>query len=90
MVKKPTKSSKGRATRRAALPAMPETKQAAVLALLRRLNGASIAKIIEATNWQAHSVRGFFAGALKKLLQIEVISKGEDGVRRYFVAPIKS
>ena len=54
-------------------------------------NGASIAEIIEVTDWQPHSVRGFFAGALKKRLKIEVISdKGEDGIRRYYVAPLKS
>ena len=68
-----------------------ETKQSIVLTMLRRPNGASITEIIEATDWQPHSVRGFMSGALKKRLSIDVISeKGEDGVRRYFVAPLKS
>ena len=67
-----------------------ETKQSIVLTMLRRTNGASIAEIIEATDWQPHSVRGFMSGALKKRLSIDVISeKGEDGVRRYYVAPLK-
>ncbi|HEV7266162.1 MAG TPA: DUF3489 domain-containing protein [Falsiroseomonas sp.] len=47
------------------------TKQEAVLALLRREEGATIAQICEATGWQAHTVRGFFAG-LKKRQGIEV------------------
>jgi len=47
------------------------TKQEAVLALLRREEGATIAQICEATGWQQHTVRGFFAG-LKKRQGIEV------------------
>ena len=91
MAKRPTKTRRGRQTRKAAsIPAKAEPKQAIVLGLLRRQNGASVAEIIEVTDWQPHSVRGFFAGALKKRLKIEVISdKGEDGIRRYYVAPLK-
>ena len=71
-------------------PLNPRLSRLIVLGLLRRQNGASIAEIIEATDWQPHSVRGFFAGALKKRLKIEVISdKGEDGIRRYYVAPLR-
>ena len=47
------------------------TKQAQVLALLRRPEGATVAQIAEATGWAAHTVRGFFAG-LKKRQGIEV------------------
>lgn len=47
------------------------TKQEAVLALLRREEGATIAQICDATGWQQHTVRGFFAG-LKKRQGIEV------------------
>jgi hypothetical protein len=47
------------------------TKQEAVLALLRREEGATITQICEATGWQSHTVRGFFAG-LKKRQGIEV------------------
>jgi hypothetical protein len=47
------------------------TKQETVLALLRREEGATIAQIMEATGWQQHTVRGFFAG-LKKRQGIEV------------------
>jgi hypothetical protein len=47
------------------------TKQETVLAMLRRDGGATIAQICEATGWQQHTVRGFFAG-LKKRQGIEV------------------
>jgi hypothetical protein len=85
-----TRARKTRKPKAAAQPtARAETKQAIVLALLRRQNGASIPEIIDATDWQPHSVRGFFAGALKKRLKIDVVSdKGEDGIRRYYIAPL--
>ena len=90
MAKRPIKTTTGRTTRKTAPATKPETKQALVLGLLRRQDGASIAEIIQAADWQSHSVRGFFAGALKKRLKIEVISdKGEDGIRHYYVAPLK-
>jgi hypothetical protein len=44
------------------------TKQAQLIAMLRRPAGATIAQIVEATGWQPHTVRGAFAGALKKKL----------------------
>ena len=99
MAKKPTRTTgpritRGKATRgrKAAQPAPARTtKQDQVLALLRRQQGASIDEIVAATDWQPHSARGFLAGAVKKRLGIEVISeKGEDGVRRYHVAALKS
>jgi hypothetical protein len=60
------------------------TKQAKVIAMLKRPSGATVDQIIQATDWQPHTVRGFFAGALKKRLGIEVTSeKREDGTRLY-------
>lgn len=60
--------------------------------MLRRANGASVAAIIEATNWQTHSVRGFFSGALKKRLKIDVVSakNAKTGEGRYHVAALKT
>jgi hypothetical protein len=63
------------------------TKQAQVIAMLSRREGATIAQIVEATEWRSHTVRGFFAGALKKKLGLEVTSeKVEGGERIYRIA----
>ncbi|KPP82406.1 MAG: Protein of unknown function (DUF3489) [Rhodobacteraceae bacterium HLUCCO07] len=50
------------------------TKQAQIIALLQRPEGASIGEIVEATGWQAHSARGMISGALKKKLGLVVTS----------------
>jgi hypothetical protein len=57
-----------RAPRQAGGPRKPRegTKQETVLALLRRPEGATVAQIAEATGWQQHTVRGFFAGLKKR------------------------
>ena len=65
----------------------PGTKQAALIALLRRPGGATLAEMTEATNWQAHTVRGALAGALKKRLGLDVRSESVEGRgRTYFLA----
>ena len=51
------------------------TKQALVIEMLRRSEGATIAEIAEATAWASHSVRGFLAGALKKKLGLTIDSE---------------
>lgn len=60
------------------------TKQERVLTLLNRTEGASIEEIMAATGWQQHSVRGFFAGTVKKKLKFNLMSS-RDGAeaRRY-------
>ena len=55
------------------------TKQAQIIALLQRPEGASIGEIVEATGWQAHSIRGMISGALKKKLGLPVTSVKELG-----------
>lgn len=60
------------------------TKQELVLTLLSRKDGASIDDILKATSWQVHSVRGFFAGTVKKKLGFTLTSSRAEGeVRRY-------
>ena len=65
-------------------PARPPatTKLDQLAALLARRDGASIAEMMSATGWQAHSVRGALAGSLKR--RGLVITSGKvDSVRRY-------
>jgi hypothetical protein len=52
-----------------------DTKQAQLIAMLKRRKGASIEEIAEKFGWQAHTVRGAIAGALKKKLGLDVISE---------------
>ena len=62
------------------------TKQERMLILLSRPEGATIEEMMETTNWQQHSVRGFLAGTVKKKLGFSLSSaKPADGVRRYHI-----
>lgn len=55
------------------------TKQAMLIAMLQRPEGASIAEIVEATGWMGHSARGAISGALKKKLALPVMAEKVDG-----------
>ena len=55
------------------------SKQALVIEMLKRPEGATIAQICEATSWQPHTVRGTFAGALKKKLGLTIVSEKIEG-----------
>jgi hypothetical protein len=65
-------------------PESRTTKQEHVLTLLSRPEGASIEEMMQTTEWQQHSVRGFLAGTVKKKLGFTLTSsKAEGDVRRY-------
>jgi hypothetical protein len=65
------------------------TKGMAVLGLLRRENGASVPEIMDETGWQAHTVRGFFAGQqLKRTGYKAVRFVRDDGQAAYRAYPI--
>lgn len=60
------------------------TKQSTVIAMLQRPEGATIAQICSATGWQAHTVRGTFAGAFKKKLGLQITSQKVQGSERVY------
>jgi hypothetical protein len=64
----------------------PGGKLQTIIALLRRPEGALISDLMAATGWQAHSIRGAMAGAIRKKHGLTIISEKTDGVRTYRVA----
>ncbi len=68
-------------------PPRAGSKESQVIAMLRRPEGATLAQIGESTGWQTHTIRGFFAAALKKRHGIAVTSeKPQGGERTYRIA----
>lgn len=59
------------------------SKTEQVLTLLRGKTGASVDQIMQLTGWQAHSVRGFISGTVKKKLALNLDTQIREGVRHY-------
>ena len=55
------------------------TKQAQIIAMLQRPKGATVAEMVEATGWLAHTVRGSISGALKKKLGLPIAAEKVEG-----------
>ena len=75
-----------------ALEALPDprparaSKQAEVIAMLRRPEGTTVDEVRVATGWQPHTVRGVFSGALKKKLGLAIVATKEERGRVYRIA----
>lgn len=65
---------------KSATTANKESKSAKVIRLLKRAEGASLKELMKATGWQAHSVRGYLSGTLRKkmALRVEVFEREND------------
>ena len=87
IVTKPARSAKPRKV--AAIGAgkkktIAQSKSDRVLSLLKQANGATLDELMKATKWQAHSVRGFLSGAVRKRKGLTVLSACDGaGTRRY-------
>lgn len=75
----------------AALPSLNQkvSKTDVVISFLQRETGATLPEMMTATQWQAHSVRGFLSGTVRKKLGLNLCSEvSNDGVRRYRIRPL--
>jgi hypothetical protein len=85
--KKATPAKKAAKKAPIAKAAREGSKTETILALMRQPGGATLQAIMDATGWQAHSVRGFVSGTLGKKMGLMVASvKGEDGQRSYSIS----
>jgi hypothetical protein len=76
-------SRKRQATASSKPRAKPDTKHARIIAMLRSNAGATVARMMSATDWQQHSVRGFLAGIVRKKLGLNLVSEPTDKGRVY-------
>jgi hypothetical protein len=87
---KQLKSNTKKSTRRASRSSGGATKHDRVLCLLQAKGGTTIAAISKVTGWQPHSVRGFFAGIVKKKLGLTLASEKTRSGRVYRITRAKT
>jgi hypothetical protein len=79
--RKTTTAAPGEASKEA------KSKHDLIIGLLRRKQGASLAEMQAVSRWQAHSVRGFLSGTVKKRLGLKLDSaRSKEGELRYTIA----
>jgi hypothetical protein len=64
--------------------ASPTSKLGQLQAMLQRPEGATIAQLSKALDWQAHSVRGAMSGSLKKKQGLKITASKEEGADRVY------
>jgi hypothetical protein len=81
----PVKKSRSEPVRSAdqPVPHRAGSKQSRVIEMLMRPEGSTIDDIMQAMDWQQHSVRGFFAGIIRKKLKLTLISEATGAGRIY-------
>jgi Protein of unknown function (DUF3489) len=77
------KGSRGEIRQQSAKPSPQASKQSRVIEMLQRRQGSTIPAIVKATGWQPHSVRGFFAGVIRKKLGLTLVSEKTGSERVY-------
>jgi hypothetical protein len=87
---KQLKSNTKRSPQNASHSSGRATKHDRVLGLLQTKGGTTIAAISKVTGWQPHSVRGFFAGVVKKKLGLTLASEKTESGRIYRIARAKT
>jgi hypothetical protein len=75
--------SKNESPHRSVKPVPRESKQGRVIGMLQRRQGVTIATIMKATRWQAHSVRGFLTAVVRRKLGLALVSEKTGGERIY-------
>ncbi len=83
------KEKRGKPQQQEAKTGRSPSKQDRVLAMLKRGQGTTIAAVMQETGWQQHSVRGFFAGVVRKKLGVTLNSEKKFDGRVYRVAADK-